>query len=69
MQILLYLHYELLTEFIMYIFTVILLFVFVFFRFTKTDQFYPFQSFKQTFSHIGDKTALERLSAINLISQ
>ena len=34
----------------MYIFTVILLFVFDFFRFTKTDQLYPFKSFKRTFS-------------------
>lgn len=33
----------------MYIFTVILLFVFDFFRFTKTDQFYPFKVLNELF--------------------
>lgn len=53
----------------MNIFTVILLFVFDFFRFIKTGQFYPFKSFIQTFSHNGDKATLEGLSTITLSFQ
>jgi hypothetical protein len=52
----------------MCIFTVILLFVFEFFCFTKADHFYSFKSFVQNFSHNRDKNALEALSTINLSS-
>jgi len=55
----------------MYIFTVILLLVFDFFRFVKTDQFNSFKSFIQSFSHNRDKSncVLEGIFKINLSSQ
>jgi|GEM_PF-5637875 len=55
----------------MYIFTVILLFVFDFFRFPKADQFNSFKSFIQCFLHNLDKSkfALEGIFKINLSSQ
>lgn len=55
----------------MNIFTVILLFVFDFFRFAKADQFNSFKSFIQCFSHDRDKSncMLEGIFKINLSSQ
>lgn len=53
----------------MYIFTVILLFVFDFFRFTEADQFNCFKSFIQSFSQTNDisEGSLKRFK-INLSS-
>jgi len=52
----------------MYIFTVILLFVFDFFRFVKADQFNSFKSFIQSFSHNRDKIKVLWKESSKLIS-